>query len=156
MQKLKPAKRIKDDPEGYTPYVCPESECACELCALMKPRQVMLCANTRCGADDRETHQCVYFLAEPNEGNEPCMRSKEERQQLLRAADRIDEIREQIFDLMREARSIAAKAVPGNLPSFDAYLFEQINEHLNKSNKYNTDLNDVASAIRQEAGTEQE
>lgn len=148
--------RIKDDPVGYTPYVCQKNERACELCALMKPAQTMLCANTRCGADDRETHQRVYFLAEPNEGDETYTRSKEERQQLLKAADRIDEIREQMLSLVEEAHDIAAYNVHGNMPYFDAYVFEQLNEHLNKSNRHNTDLNDVASAIRREAGTEQE
>lgn len=149
--------RIKDDPTGFTPYVAKEHECACELCALWQPEYIALCANTRCGADDRETHQRVYFLKEAqDDGDKVHIRSKEELQQLLKSADRIDEIREQMLSLVEEVRNIAANTVPGNLPCFDAYVFEQLNEHLNKSNKYNADLNDVALAIRTEARTEQE
>ena len=33
------------------------------------------------------------------------------------------------------------------LPNLDAYVFEQIEEHLNKGNPYNTDLNDIANAL---------
>lgn len=151
------AVRIKDDPTGFTPYVAKEHECACDSCALWPPEYTALCANTRCGADDRETHQRVYFLKEEqDDGDKVNARSKEELQQLLKSADRIDEIREQMLSLVEEAHDIAAYNVPGDLPCFDAYVFEQLNEHLNKSNRYNTDLNDVALAIRAEARTEQE
>lgn len=159
MQMLKPAKRIKDDPEGYTPYVCEFTQCGCDVCDLLPSKQtsISLCANARCCGDDRETHQRVYFLKEEqDDGDKVNARSKEELQQLLKSADRIDEIREQMLSLVEEAHDIAAYNVPGDLPCFDAYVFEQLNEHLNKSNRYNTDLNDVALAIRAEARTEQE
>ena len=63
------------------------------------------------------------------------------------ASERMHEIRNEITDLLREARNLAKECYPSMLPNWDAYVFEQIKEHLNKGNPYNTDLNDIANAL---------
>lgn len=63
------------------------------------------------------------------------------------ASERMHEICNEITDLLTEARNLAKENYPGLLPSWDAYVFEQIKEHLNKGNPYNTDLNDIANAL---------
>lgn len=64
-------------------------------------------------------------------------------------ADRILQISEEIQMLLEEARGIA-EAHLGSMGNVDAYVFEQIREHLTKTNPYNQDLEDVANAVRSE------
>lgn len=63
------------------------------------------------------------------------------------ASERVHEISNEIYDLIDEARNLARIHYPSMIPNWDAYVFEQLKEHLNKRNRYNTDLNDVANAL---------
>jgi hypothetical protein len=63
------------------------------------------------------------------------------------ASDRINEIADEIQTLVHEARSIAKEKSPGMLDNWDAYVFEQLEEHIDKANPYNTDLRDIAKAL---------
>ena len=66
-------------------------------------------------------------------------------------AERIREINDEIRDLLREARGLAKETLGFHrMGGFDAYVFEQIEEHLQKGNPYNQDLNDVAEAVESE------
>jgi hypothetical protein len=66
-------------------------------------------------------------------------------------AERIREIRDQICELLTEAHVLAEDSLGHQrMGGFDAYVFEQINEHLEKGNPYNQDLEDVADAVESE------
>ena len=63
------------------------------------------------------------------------------------AVERVLEIREQMMELIYEARSLAAEFIGSDIHGYDAYVFDALKEHLSKSNRYNQDLEDVANAI---------
>jgi len=65
----------------------------------------------------------------------------------MEAADRVREIAEEIADLIHEAKSITRKHIKSQYEGFDVYVFRQINEHVQKGNPYNQDLQDVADAL---------
>lgn len=77
------------------------------------------------------------------------MTNEKQEQKLKDAADRVLEIRDEILDLLNEAQRLAAAYIPSKnvQANLDAYVFDQLVEHLDKSNSYNKDLGDVASAI---------
>lgn len=60
---------------------------------------------------------------------------------------RMEEIIDEIQNLVHEARSIARDNCLGMIDNWDAYVFEQIEEHLHKRNPYNTDMSDIAKAL---------
>lgn len=62
--------------------------------------------------------------------------------------NRINSICTQMLVLLREAKGIARRTLDQhNMANFDAYVFDQIREHLEKSNPYNKDMRDIATAI---------
>ena len=63
------------------------------------------------------------------------------------SSERMEEIIDEIQNLVHEARSIARDKCPGMIDNWDAYVFEQIEEHLHKCNPYNTDMSDIAKAL---------
>lgn len=63
------------------------------------------------------------------------------------SSERMEEIIDEIQNLVHEARSIARDKCPGMIYNWDAYVFEQIEEHLHKFNPYNTDMSDIAKAL---------
>jgi signal transduction histidine kinase len=63
------------------------------------------------------------------------------------AAERILEIASEIDELIQEARRLTSQYAPDSYDTFEAYVFEQLEEHVRKSNRYNSDLTDVARAI---------
>lgn len=63
------------------------------------------------------------------------------------AVERVLEIRDQMYDLINEARGIAKEFVGDGIHGYDAYVFNALKEHLSKNNRYNQDLEDVANAI---------
>lgn len=63
------------------------------------------------------------------------------------AVVRIMQIRSSIQGLVDEARDIVEKFSPDYYDTYSAYVFEQIEEHLEKSNRYNTDFHDIASKL---------
>lgn len=63
------------------------------------------------------------------------------------AAERVLEIKEQIQELVEEARNLVREYAFKQRGNLDAYVFEQILEHCDKGNSYNQDLNDVANII---------
>ena len=62
-------------------------------------------------------------------------------------ANRVRDIASEIHDLINEARRIANAAVPSYAGNWDAYVWEQMTEHLQKRNRYNTDMEDVANKV---------
>jgi len=62
-------------------------------------------------------------------------------------ANRIRDIASEIYDLINEARRLANKAVPSYARNWDAYVWAQMTEHLQKRNRYNTDMEDVANKV---------
>lgn len=62
-------------------------------------------------------------------------------------ANRIRDIASEIYDLIQEARKLANGAVPSYAGNWDAYVWEQMTEHLQKRNRYNTDMEDVANKV---------
>lgn len=62
-------------------------------------------------------------------------------------ANRIRDIASEISDLIHEARKLANDAVPYYAGNWDAYVWEQMTEHLQKRNRYNTDMEDVANVV---------
>jgi hypothetical protein len=71
-------------------------------------------------------------------------------------ADRIRDIASEISDLICEARELANDAVPSYAGNWDAYVWEQMTEHLQKRNRYNTDMEDVANTIENSDNYEDE
>jgi len=63
------------------------------------------------------------------------------------AVERVLAIRDEMYNLISEARGIAKEFIGNDIHGYDAYVFDQIREHLDKSNRYNQDLQDVANAI---------
>lgn len=72
------------------------------------------------------------------------------------AVERVLDIREQMMELIYEARSLAAEFIGSDIHGYDAYVFDALKEHLSKSNRYNQDLEDVANAIENSPDQEQE
>ena len=72
------------------------------------------------------------------------------------AVERVLEIREQMMELIYEARSLAAEFIGSDIHGYDAYVFDALKEHLSKSNRYNQDLEDVANAIENSSDQEDE
>lgn len=68
------------------------------------------------------------------------------RDQRLEIADCLGEIRDEIRGLVNEGRRLAARAGVHE-GHYDAYLWEQLEEHLTKSNRYNTDFSDLIEDI---------
>lgn len=66
---------------------------------------------------------------------------------MTEASQRIRDIIDEMDSLLSEARSLAKDKFPSMIPNWDAYVFEQIKEHLHKGNPYNTDLEDIANAL---------
>ena len=62
-------------------------------------------------------------------------------------ANRIRDIASEISDLIRQARRLANDAVPSYAENWDAYVWDQMTEHLQKRNRYNTDMEDVANVV---------
>lgn len=62
-------------------------------------------------------------------------------------ANRIRDIASEIHGLINEARQIANAAVPSYAGNWDAYVWSQMTEHLQKHNRYNTDMEDVANKV---------
>jgi len=71
-------------------------------------------------------------------------------------ANRIRDIASEIYDLIREARKLANDAVPSYAGNWDAYVWEQMTEHLQKRNRYNTDMEDVANVVENRDNYEDE
>lgn len=70
--------------------------------------------------------------------------------------DRINQIRDEMLTLLEEARFITRTAIPDRYANLKAYVFDQIGEHLEKANPYNQDMSDVATAIEEEIGSDEE
>ena len=66
------------------------------------------------------------------------------------SAERILEIRDEMMELLEEAKQITRRVAPGRYDGLSAYVFEQISEHLSKRNPYNQDMEDVAKAVESE------
>jgi len=65
--------------------------------------------------------------------------------------DRINEIRDEMIDLLAEAKDLARVSLSRHIfEGLKAYVFEQLSEHLEKANPYNQDMEDVAKAIEEE------
>jgi len=65
-------------------------------------------------------------------------------------AERILEIRDEMMELLEEAKQITRKVAPNQYDGLSAYVFEQISEHLSKGNPYNQDMEDVAKVVESE------
>ena len=63
------------------------------------------------------------------------------------AYERMTEISKEIKSLVREAKKITKEFASDSYDHFDAYVFGQIEEHLEKGNPYNRDFNDICNAI---------
>jgi len=72
------------------------------------------------------------------------------------AVERVLDIREQMMELIYEARSLAAEFIGSDIHGYDAYVFDALKEHLSKNNRYNQDLEDVANAIENSSDQEDE
>ena len=72
------------------------------------------------------------------------------------AVGRVLAIRNEMYELINEARGIAKEFLGNDIHGYDAYVFEQIKEHLEKGNRYNQDLQDVANAIENSDQDEQD
>jgi len=77
----------------------------------------------------------------------------EAREKKLKAANRVLLIREEILDLINEARRLAKTHIESKreIANLERYVFEQLAEHLEATNPYNKDLSNVARAIVAEA-----
>lgn len=62
-------------------------------------------------------------------------------------ADRVREIADEIRDLLKEAKKIARTTDGIFYEHYEGYVFEQIEEHLSKSNRYNKDFEDLANDL---------
>ena len=72
----------------------------------------------------------------------------ETREEKLKAANRILEIRHEILDLVNEAKRLAKTHIESQeYADLDRYVFEQIAEFCDARNPHNKDLGNVASAI---------
>ena len=77
----------------------------------------------------------------------------EAREEKLKAANRILEIRYEMLGLLREANRLAKTHIESEdeYVYFDRYLFERIAESIEARNPYNKDFSDVRDAIIAEA-----
>lgn len=71
--------------------------------------------------------------------------------QIQNSAKTLRQIAEQIDDLVCKARNAYLDALDagaeGNIHNADAYVFEQIREHIENGNPYNQSLNSLAEAL---------
>ena len=71
------------------------------------------------------------------------------------SADRMMEIKEAMLDLLSEAQMITDFELPYEYERFEAYIFEQIKEHLEKGNPYNQDFNDIIDSLKNDEESEE-
>lgn len=64
--------------------------------------------------------------------------------------DRMMEIKETMMELLSEAQMITKSELPYEYERFKTYVFEQIEEHLEKGNPYNQDFNDIIDSLENE------
>lgn len=73
----------------------------------------------------------------------------EAREEKLKAANRILEIRYEMLDLLHEAKRLAKTHIESQreYANLDRYVFDKLLEFIEARNPYNKDLSDVGGAI---------